>query len=204
MTVTKIEEVTKAKCRIEIDQEFAFVLYKGELRMYHIREGEELDPAIYEEIVGKLLPKRATMRAMNLLKSRPYTEYQLRQKLSMGGYPQDAQEEAISYVKSYHYIDDHRYAVNYLNSRGKVRSSRQVEQELLYKKGVSKAVLEAAREEAEPQDEREQIRRWMEKKHIDPAAADQSELRRFYQFLMRRGFRSSDILTELLLDRTLN
>ena len=56
MTVTKIEEVTKAKCRIEIDQEFAFVLYKGELRMYHIREGEELDPAIYEEIVGKLLP----------------------------------------------------------------------------------------------------------------------------------------------------
>ena len=66
------------------------------------------------------------------------------------------------------------------------------------------ADLEAAREEAEPQDEREQIRRWMEKKHIDPAAADQSELRRFYQFLMRRGFRSSDILTELLLDRTLN
>ncbi len=40
MTVTKIEEVTKVKCRIEIDQEFAFVLYKGELRMYHIREGE--------------------------------------------------------------------------------------------------------------------------------------------------------------------
>ena len=154
MTVTKIEEVTKAKCRIEIDQEFAFVLYKGELRMYHIREGEELDPAIYEEIVGKLLPKRATMRAMNLLKSRPYTEYQLRQKLSMGGYPQDAQEEAISYVKSYHYIDDHRYAVNYLNSRGKVKSSRQVEQELLYKKGISKSVLEGALEEAEPQDER--------------------------------------------------
>ena len=54
MTVTKIEEVTKAKCRIEIDQEFACVLYKGELRMDHIREGEELDPAIYEEIVGKL------------------------------------------------------------------------------------------------------------------------------------------------------
>ena len=114
MTVTKIEEVTKAKCRIEIDQEFAFVLYKGELRMYHIREGEELDPAIYEEIVGKLLPKRATMRTMNLLKSRPYTEYQLRQKLSMGGYPQDAQEEAISYVKSYHYIDDRQYAMDYI------------------------------------------------------------------------------------------
>ena len=44
-------------------------------------------------------------------------------------------------------------------SRGTVKSSRQVEQELLYKKGVSKAVLEEALEGSEkPQDEREQIR----------------------------------------------
>lgn len=58
-------------------------------------------------------------------------------------------------------------------------------------------MLEGQLEEAEPQDERAQIRRWMEKKHMDPAVADQNEKRRFYQFLLRRGFRSSDILAEL-------
>ena len=167
----------------------------------HTEENPEEEYDKKPEKSGDL--NRAKRRALHILERFDRTEQELRDKLAKNYLP-EVVDAAVEYVKSYHYIDDHRYAVNYLNSRGKVRSSRQVEQELLYKKGVSKAVLEAAREEAEPQDEREQIRRWMEKKHIDPAAADQSELRRFYQFLMRRGFRSSDILTELLLDRTLN
>lgn len=167
----------------------------------HIEENHGEEYGKKPEKSGDL--NRAKRRALHILERSDRTEQELRDKLAKNYLP-EVVDATVEYVKSYHYIDDHRYAVNYLNSRGKVRSSRQVEQELLYKKGVSKAELEAAREEAEPQDEREQIRRWMEKKHIDPAAADQSELRRFYQFLMRRGFRSSDILTELLLDRTLN
>ena len=139
---------------------------------------------------------RAKRRALHILERSDRTEQELRDKLSKNYLP-EVVDAAVDYVKSYHYIDDHRYAVNYLNSRGRVKSSRQVEQELLYKKGISKAVLEEAREEAEPQDEREQIRRWMEKKHLDPVTADRDEKRRFYQFLMRRGFRSSDILAEL-------
>ena len=47
-------------------------------------------------------------------------------------------EDAISYVKQYHYLDDRRYAVNYLNSRGRVKSRRQVEQELLYKRNFQR------------------------------------------------------------------
>ena len=139
---------------------------------------------------------RAKRRALHILERSDRTEQELRDKLSKNYLP-EVVDAAVEYVKSYHYIDDHRYAVNYLNSRGRVKSSRQVEQELLYKKGISKAVLEKAREEAEPQDEREQIRRWIEKKHIDPANAAPEEKRRFYQFLLRRGFRSSDILAEL-------
>lgn len=139
---------------------------------------------------------RAKRRALHILERSDRTEQELRDKLSKNYLP-EVVDAAVEYVKSYHYIDDHRYAVNYLNSRGKGKSSRQVEQELLYKKGISKAVLEKALEEAEPQDEQEQIRRWMEKKQIDPATANRDELRRFYQFLMRRGFRSADILAQL-------
>ena len=42
MVVTEIAEATKAKYKIFIDNEFAFVLYKGELRTYKIRQGEEI------------------------------------------------------------------------------------------------------------------------------------------------------------------
>lgn len=139
--------------------------------------------------------KRAKHRALHLLERCDRTEQELRIKLSQN-YESEIVEEAIDYVKQFHYLDDKRYAVNYLTSRGRVKSRRQVEQELLYKKGISKEVLEEARQEAEPQDERELIRRWMEKKQIHPQTATQEELRRFYLFLMRRGFQSEDILSE--------
>lgn len=193
MTVTKIEEVTKAKCRIEIDQEFAFVLYKGELRMYHIREGEELDSAIYEEIVGKLLPKRATMRAMNLLKSRPYTEYQLRQKLSMGGYPQDAQEKAISYVKNYHYIDDRQYAMDYIEYHQESKTKQKLLQSLM-SKGLSKElILECFDEivgDRKKELEEEQILKILRKKNYDPEQWTFEEKQRLMASLYRKGFSS--------------
>ena len=151
-------------------------------------------PLSEEEKSGNI--RRARHRALHILERSDRTEQELRAKLERN-YRAEAVEDAISYVKQYHYLDDRRYAVNYLNSRGRVKSRRQVEQELLYKKGISKEILEEARTEAEPQDEREQIRRWMEKKQIHPETADPNELRRFYLFLMRRGFRSEDILSEL-------
>ena len=193
MTVTKIEEVTKAKCRIEIDQEFAFVLYKGELRMYHIREGEEIDSAIYEEITGKLLPKRASMRAMNLLKSRPYTEYQLRQKLSQGGYPQKAMEEAVSYVKSYHYIDDRQYAIDYIEYHQENKTKQKLLQTLM-SKGLSKElVLECFDEivgDRKKELEEEQILKILRKKNYDPEQWTYKEKQRRMASLYRKGFSS--------------
>lgn len=155
---------------------------------------KERRPRNEEEKSGDI--RRARHRALHILERSDRTEQELRARLE-ANYRPEAVEDAVAYVKQYHYLDDMRYAVNYLNSRGRVKSRRQVEQELLYKKGISREILEEARQEAEPQDEREQIRRWMEKKQIHPDTADQNELRKFYLFLMRRGFRSEDILSEL-------
>mgnify|MGYP001143073061 FL=1 len=77
MTVTKITEISKSRMKIEIDGETTFVLYKGEIRNGKIKEGEELEEKAYEEIMTKILPRRAKMRALNLLKGRSYTEAQL-------------------------------------------------------------------------------------------------------------------------------
>ena len=74
--MTKIEELSKSRSKVYIDQEFAFVLYKGEFRLYHVREGEAIEPCDYETIMKEVLPKRAKLRAMNLLKSREYTTAQ--------------------------------------------------------------------------------------------------------------------------------
>lgn len=139
---------------------------------------------------------RAKHRALYILERCDRTEQELRTKLSRN-YEPEIVEEAIRYVKQYDYINDKRYAVNYLKSRCQIKSRRQVEQELLYKKGISRDILEEASQEMEAQDESLLIRRWMEKKHFFPQTATQEEQRKFYQFLMRRGFQSEDILKEM-------
>ena len=56
MTVTRIEELSRSRCKIYLEDSFAFVLYKGELRLFGVREQEELSEVEQEfadEIEGK-------------------------------------------------------------------------------------------------------------------------------------------------------
>lgn len=191
MTVTQIEEVSKSRSRICIEEEFSFVLYKGELRSFRIRKGEELCQEDYEEIMTRLLPRRAKLRALNLLKSREYTVKQLHDKLKEGGYPEKIIEEALAYVESYHYTDDLRYALNYISRYEDSRSRRRLEQDLLGR-GIGRETQEKAWETWEEQggyqDESRMIQKLLEKKHFDPEKAERKERQKMYGFLIRKGF----------------
>ena len=67
MIVTKVEPLSKTKYKIYLNHQFAFVLYKGELRSYKISDGRELSEEELDEIREKILLKRAKKRAMHLL-----------------------------------------------------------------------------------------------------------------------------------------
>lgn len=200
MIVTQILELSKARSKVYIDQEFAFVLYKGELRLYHVREGQEITQEDYRRIMQEVLPKRAKLRAMNLLTKREYTEEQLRKKLRQGFYPEPLIEQAIEYVRSYHYIDDSRYALSYINFHEGSRSRRRIENDL-QNKGVHKDTIQRAWTEWEElggkRDELTMIQKLLEKKHYDADHADYKEKQRIYAFLMRRGFQS-DLISKAL------
>ena len=53
MVVTKVEMLTKIKYKVYLDEEFAFVLYKGELSHYRIVEGTLLEEDTVQEILQK-------------------------------------------------------------------------------------------------------------------------------------------------------
>lgn len=196
MLITQIEELSKSRSKVFIEQEFAFVLYKGELRLYHIREGEEISGADYDEIMNVVLPKRAKLRAMNLLKSREYTTKQLYRKLKEGFYPESVIEQALDYVAGFHYIDDLRYAETYISDHESSRSRKRIEQDLL-NKGISRETLEQAFSQWEQKggvlDEDAMIRQLLEKRHYDPETSDYKEQQRMYGFLMRKGFSSDKV-----------
>ncbi len=77
MIITKIEPLTLKKCRIELDGETSFALYKGEVSRFHVKEGEELTEEQQEKIKNEILRKRAKLRAMHLLNLSDKTEGEL-------------------------------------------------------------------------------------------------------------------------------
>lgn len=200
MIVTDIGEMTKSRCRVFIDGSFAFVLYKGELRRYSVEKDKELAAKAYEELMTAVLPKRARLRSMKLLEKKDYTEKQLRDKLTQGGYPPGAIEDAVSYVKSYHYIDDDRYAAAFIEYHMENKSRQRIFQDLL-KKGINKDCIEKQWEKLELMgikgNEEEMIRTLLEKKHYFENSADIKEQRRIYAFLMRRGF-TGDLVRKVM------
>ena len=117
MIVTKVEPLSKTKYKIYLNHQFAFVLYKGELRSYKISDGRELSEEELDEIREKILLKRAKKRAMHLLEDMDRSEAGLREKLKAGLYPEDLIEAAVTYVKSFGYLNDVRYAENFILAR---------------------------------------------------------------------------------------
>ena len=207
MTVTNIKELSKSRVRIEIDHEFAFVLYKGELRLHKIEEGEEIEDAVYDRIMKDVLPKRAKLRAMNLLKNRTYTKAQLKDKLLQGGYPEQIADIAVDYVVSYRYVDDEQYVRDFIEYNREKKSRKRIQLDLMHK-GISEQLFQDIWEEIAGDDEevieREQIIYWMNKKHFCPQEATFEEKQKMMAFLYRKGFSINNIRSILSLDITPN
>ncbi len=207
MTVTNITELSKSRVRIEIDHEFAFVLYKGELRLHKIEEGDEIEDAVYDRIMKDVLPKRAKLRAMNLLKNRTYTKAQLKDKLLQGGYPEQIADIAVDYVVSYRYVDDEQYVRDFIEYNREKKSRKRIQLDLMHK-GISEQLFQDIWEEIAGDDEEaiegEQIIYWMNKKHFCPQEATFEEKQKMMAFLYRKGFSINNIRSILSLDITPN
>ena len=203
MLVTEIIPFDKKRSKIFIDYEYAFLLYKGEIRNYSLKHGEEISEEIYDEIMKEVLIKRVRLRAMNLLQKMDYTEYKLRAKLTDGCYPKSCIDDALDYVKKYHYIDDNRYAKDYVAYYIDKRSKGRITTDLM-KRGIAKDIISSVMEElyenADPNIEIIQARHLLEVKHYDQNSADDATKRKLAAFLYRKGYKGDVIWKALSLD----
>lgn len=182
----------KKKLKICLDNGEEFIMYKGEAAKVSLFENEIIDDVKYQQIMKDILGKRATKRAMHLLEQQERTEKQLRDKLKQNGYPEQCIERAIDYVKSYHYVDDYRYAAVYIRYHQEKESRQKLMQKLMMR-GISRDIIQQALEEEFVTDECAQIRELLKKRQFNPDNADEVTRRKMAQFLMRKGFKSRDI-----------
>ena len=205
MMITEVAAVTKSRYRVVLDGETAFILYKGELHRFHIEQGEELEEDARQSIFHEILPKRAKLRCMNLLKARDYTRKQLEDKLKQGGYPAGIIEEAIAYVESYGYINDENYTRSFIEYHMQTKSRKRIENDLS-QKGVSKElirkVFDELREDGLEIDEAAMIKELLMKKNFHFQESTYEERQKMCAFLYRKGFHADTISKVLLLDIT--
>ena len=195
MQILSVVPLDKRRSKILTDEDFAFVLYKGELKTYEIEEAKELPKEVYQEILQKILFKRAKERALYLLKSRDRTELEIRKKLKDGFYPKEAIEYAIVFLKEYRFVDDENYGRNYIRTYGNRKSRRQLEFELTTK-GLAKEKVSQLLEECEVS-ESSQILRYLQKKGYQNGITSPKERSKLTAALMRKGF-SYEAVFELM------
>lgn len=195
MLITSVEKITSSKSKVFVDEEFAFVLYKGELSRFNIEVENELDDIDFEKIKKEIIIKRAKKRVLHLLEQMPRTEYQVRLKLKQGYYTEDVVDEAINYAKKFSYIQDENYCRVYVSMKMESKSRKEIYASLMTK-GVRKEIVEEIFEELyEDHSNEEMILKLIHKKSRGVKELDDKQIMKINAYLIRKGF-SYDELRE--------
>ena len=117
------------------------------------------------------------------------------ERLLRAGFDRGESAAAVEYVKSYGYLDDERYVRRYLENGAGKKSRSLLQQELRFRAGASEDLIRKVSEELEPADERLMIRSFLDRKGYDRENCDEKQKRRLVSALLRRGFRTGDILS---------
>ncbi len=189
--VTDIKDITSKRRLVYINYEPAFGLYAGELIAYDINIDKVIPQDVYDEII-KVLTKRATLRGVNLIKDKDYTEYELRQKLLKSNYPPEAVDSAIIFAINNKYIDDRRYALNYVSFKAENKSRKYIENRLKIK-GINVSLIETACEEyycdndnAEINQIEKLIKKKLSGKNVSELTYEEKQ--KIFSYLYRKGY----------------
>lgn len=191
MLITKLEESTKGRTKVYLDYEFYFVLYPRELKQFTIRLDEEIDEEIVQKIEEEIILPRGKNKAIYILKHMDRTSSELSQKLKQAFYNDRIIDKVLEYVKEYRYIDDERFAHQYVRNKIQYKSKRQVEQELR-KKGMNSDLILAGFDECESSEE-DGLRHLVEKRLKGKTDFTREELMKHYAYFARRGYEISMI-----------
>lgn len=147
------------------------------------------------------LRKSCMEKCGRLLGSRDYSVQRLRMKLEAAGFPEEVISDAVEKLQKAGYLDDLRYAQNYIRFHLEDKSLRRIEQDLL-DRGIDREWIgKAFALEGEEQDLREaqrrQILRLLEKRGFRSDEADFSQRQKQMNFLHRKGY-PTDLIREAM------
>lgn len=206
MTITDIEYLNGSKNRIYIDGEYAFMLYTRDIGLYGLECPGEISEDKYTQIIKETVLRRAKQKAMAILARFDKTEAELRRKLRTDMYTDAVIDSVIEYLYQFHYLDDIRYAANYIRNNIGSLSRNNLTAKLLQKgvsrENISAAFIQICEEEEDCREtddeaynpENEACVNTLRRKLGGKLSIDAEAFRKMLGYMYRKGFFRSDIL----------
>lgn len=207
MVITEISEWHKGTYLIYLNDEPSFALYGKEIGEYGLKEGEELSDEAYRRILDEVLIKRTKSRTLHILDKNDKTEKELRDKLKENMYPAEAIDAAVEAAKKGNYLNDRRYAAEYINSKLKRHSLKRIEADLKHK-GIDCDIIDESFSDLKEQEdendtdrEADLIYSLIKKRVKDTADLSPEEEAKLFRYLTGKGFEYAKV--KIILDRYL-
>jgi len=201
MIITGLEPKERGKYKVYIDEEFHFVLYYKDLQKYKLEQDTQISGEIYRDIYLNTVLRRGKQKAIAIFKYMDRTKQELTLKLKQADYSDKVIEEVLEYVIKFHFIDDSRYAENYIRSRKDKKSKRQIITELIGK-GIDKSLIDEVMSQ-EYDSEAEALKKAIEKKFKNLNDLTREEKMKFASSLYRKGFQL-DLIKKYVYDEDFN
>lgn len=199
MIITDVKKIDSKKSLVCIDYEPAFALYNFEMRRLEIKVNEDISKEVYNGILSDILIKRCRERVGYILGKSDKSVYEIKSKLKQGYYPESVIKDVIEEYLRYGYLDDERYAFNYVKNNMSRKSVKKIRNELSMK-GISKEVINKAFMKSEIEYEAiddvqfKIIEKEFYKKKYDFKEDDRMILNKIIASLLRKGFELDDVM----------
>ena len=187
--ILKIETISRTRAQIIPDEGEPFCLSVRDVRRLGLKEDMELTGDL-SAVLADLVRKECLRKCGSLLGARDYSRQRLLDKLTEAGFPSSAAESALEELEKAGYVNDERYAADFIRAHLGDRSRRRIEADLR-QRGIPDRAVRAAFEELDTDPAREeeaQIRKWLEKKGRPDRDPDFRVRQKALAALARKGY----------------
>lgn len=172
---------------VYLDDGFLFKGKKWEIRKLNLDIDMLISPELYEQIYKEYGVRRCRYKAVDILSGSDKTEFELKRKLKDSYFAEEVIEEVIAELKRHHYVDDMRYASNFVNYKSGTKSRFQIIS-LLKSKGVDNDIINnVIANEYNSKDEYIIIRKQLNKYADVDNNINREHINKIYSSLVRKG-----------------
>ncbi|WP_238918969.1 recombination regulator RecX [Clostridium sp. YIM B02555] len=203
--ITKIEVQKRNKERVNLflDGEYALSISAELVYKEHLKAKDNIDYDKLKLLAEKEGFAKCKESALRIVERNYKTEKQVREKLKLRGYEENAIDYSIEFLKEYNFINDNYYASAFINDKSNSMGSQKIKYNLI-QKGVSKEIIEEALANVNKENERDIALEIAKKKLVVIKKKENDNYKisgKLYRYLISKGYEMdivSDVVKEVI------